>query len=304
MKTMVVEPQILNDAPIPTWFGVGGRAERMIVPESEEQVAWAIGTGEAVRVLGEGANLLVDDDGIDGFVVSLRSTAFDRIEIDPRTHMVRAGAGADLRRLITVTSNAGLAGLEILGGIPASVGGAVCMNAGGKFGQISQSIASVRVIDRQGRVRRLGVGEIEFGYRRSGLEELVIVEAEFALVPEEAAKVRARFRDCMEYKKQTQPLAENSAGCAFKNPTLLEAIEGIGPAGTRVSAGRLIDLAGCKGLCAGGAEVSQVHGNFLTARRGARARDLIELMDEVARRVFDRFGVRLEREVVVWSRRA
>ncbi|MCL4221380.1 MAG: UDP-N-acetylmuramate dehydrogenase [Phycisphaerales bacterium] len=303
MNMMAVEPQILTDAPIPTWYGVGGRADRMIVAESEEQIAWAIGTGEVVRVLGEGANLLVDDDGIDGFVVSLRSAAFDRIEIDPRSHLVRAGAGADLRRLITVTSNAGLAGLEVLGGIPASVGGAVCMNAGGKFGQISQSIAGVRVIDQQGRLQRLSVGEIEFGYRRSGLDGLVIVEAEFALVPEEAATVRARFRDCMEYKKRTQPLAENSAGCAFKNPTLLETVEGIGPAGSRVSAGRLIDLAGCKGLCMGGAEVSQVHGNFLTAHRGARARDLIELMDEVARRVFDRFGVRLEREVVVWSRR-
>lgn len=304
MKTMAIEPQILSDAPIPTWYGVGGRADRLIVAESEEQVSWVIGTGEPVRVLGEGANLLVDDDGIDGFVISLRSPGFDRIEIDPRSHMVRAGAGADLRRLITVTSNAGLAGLEILAGIPASVGGAVCMNAGGKFGQIAQSIAGVRVIDPQGRVRRLGVGDIEFGYRRSGLDGLVIVEAEFALVPEDAAKVRARFRDCMEYKKKSQPLAENSAGCAFKNPTLLEWIEGIGPAGSRVSAGRLIDLAGCKGLSMGGAEVSPVHGNFLTAQRGARARDLIALMDEVTRRVYDRFGVHLEREVVVWSRRA
>ncbi|KAA0212637.1 MAG: UDP-N-acetylmuramate dehydrogenase [Leptolyngbya sp. PLA3] len=304
MKTMAIEPKIINDAPIPTWYGVGGRADRMIVAESDEQVAWAIGTGEPVRVLGEGANLLVDDVGVDGFVVSLRSPGFDRIEIDPRSHMVKAGAGADLRRLITVTSNAGLAGLEILGGIPASVGGAVCMNAGGKFGQISQLIAGVRVIDQHGCVRRLGVGEIEFGYRCSGLEGLVIVEAEFALVPEEASKVRARFRDYMGYKKETQPLAENSAGCVFKNPTLLESIEGVGPAGSRVSAGRLIDLTGCKGLSVGGAEVSRVHGNFLTARKGACARDLIELMDEVARRVFDRFGVRLEREVVVWSRQA
>lgn len=176
------------------------------------------------------------------------------------------------------------------------------MNAGGRFGHISPLVARVEVIDADGSTRRIDAGDIEFGYRRSGLEGQIITGVEFALLPEDPAEVRARLRECMEYKKNTQPLADHSAGCAFKNPVLLTTIEDIGPSGARVSAGRLIDLAGCKGLSVGGAEVSRLHGNFLTARTGARARDLTELMDEVARRVFDRFGVRLEREVVVWSR--
>lgn len=302
MSVAAVEPQIQTDAPIATWYGIGGNADRFFVAESAEHISWAIETGESVRVLGEGANLLVDDDGIGGYVVSLRSPAFDQIEIDPKTHLVRAGAGADLRRLITVTSNAGLAGLEVLGGIPASVGGAIRMNAGGRFGQLSQCVARVFVIDSKGQHRRVEASEIDFGYRRSGLEGWIITGAELALIPDEPARVRERLRECMEYKKRTQPLAEHSAGCAFKNPMLLTGIEDVGPAGMRVSAGKLIDLTGCKGLSIGGAQVSLVHGNFLTARRGAKARDLIALMDEVERRVFERFGVRIEREVVVWSR--
>jgi UDP-N-acetylmuramate dehydrogenase len=97
-------------------------------------------------------------------------------------------------------------------------------------------------------------------------------------------------------------MAENSAGCAFKNPTLARDVEGVWAAGQRVSAGMLIDRAGCKGLRIGSAAVSAVHGNFLTAARGGRAGDVIALMDEVRRRVLDRFGVLLENEVVIWRR--
>lgn len=302
MMVTAAEPEILTDAPIATWYGVGGKADRFFVAERAEQLAWAIGTGEPVRVVGEGANLLVDDDGIDGFVVSLRSPVFDQITIDPVTHLVRAGAGADLRRVITVTSNAGLAGLEVLGGIPASVGGAVRMNAGGKFGQIGACVAYIDVVDGQGRRQRIAGSQIDFSYRSSGLDGLIITEAAFALTPEDPKGVRDRLRECMDYKKRTQPLADRSAGCAFKNPMLLKPIKDVGHAGCRVSAGRLIDLAGCKGLRVGGAEVSPVHGNFLTSGPEGTARDLIMLMDEVARRVFDHFGVHIEREVVVWSR--
>lgn len=302
MNGTVSKPSVRTDAPIATWYGIGGTADRFFEAESVEQICWAIETGEPVRVLGEGANLLVDDDGIGGYVLSLQSPRFQHIEIDPTTHLVRAGAGVDLRRLITVTTRAGLAGLEVLGGIPASVGGAVRMNAGGRFGQIGQFVAGVLAIDGQGRARRLAADEIDFGYRHSGLEGWIVVGVDFVLTPEDPGRIRQRLGACMAYKKQTQPLAERSAGCAFRNPLLLESIENVGPAGTRVSAGRLIDLAGCKGLRVGGAEVSPLHGNFLTARRGGKAKDLIALMDEVERRVFDRFGVRLEREVVVWSR--
>jgi UDP-N-acetylmuramate dehydrogenase len=110
------------------------------------------------------------------------------------------------------------------------------------------------------------------------------------------------LKEVMAYKKSTQPMGEKSAGCCYRNPTLRGDIDGIAAAGARVSAGMLIDRAGCKGLCVGGARVSEQHANFLTVRAGARAADVISLMERVERRVLDRFGVSLEREVVVWRR--
>lgn len=294
--------QITRNTPIPTWYRVGGGADAFAQPETVDQLQSLIAGEGPVRVLGEGANLLVDDDGIDGTVARLNKGSFAEVSFDPETKFVVAGAGVDLRRLITHTSKQGLAGLEVLGGIPASVGGAIRMNAGGAFGQICQAVARVTTIDRQGRVRELDAREIDFGYRYSGLEDRIIMEVAFALTPDDPVVVRDRFRACMEYKKRTQPMGEHSAGCTFKNPMLTEPIEGVGHPGARVSAGQLIDLAGCKGMRVGGAEVSQHHANFFTTRPGATAADLIHLMEQVERRVFDRFGVRLEREVVVWRR--
>jgi UDP-N-acetylmuramate dehydrogenase len=302
MMCPVQPAQIQHHAPIETWFGVGGQADTLVTAQSMDDLLWVIERGQCVRVLGEGANLLVADEGIDGIVVSLDAQAFKQVTIDAATQTVTAGAGVDLRRLITRTTNAGLAGLEVLGGIPASIGGAVRMNAGGTFGQIADTIARVHLIDRRGLARTVEARDIPFGYRCSGLEDGIITHAEFVLHPEEPAAVRDRLRTCMAAKSRSQPMEMASAGCVFKNPQLEAAIDTIAPAGTRVSAGLLIDRAGCKGLRSGGAEVSDVHANFLITHPGATATDLLALMSEVQTRVFERFGVRLEREVVVWSR--
>lgn len=302
MSATAADMMMTRNAPIPTWYRVGGRADQLAAPETVEQLARVLDGEGPVRVLGAGANLLVADDGVDGVVVSLAAGVFADVHVELDTKLVVAGAGVDLRRLITLTSKQGLAGLEVLGGIPASVGGAVRMNAGGAFGQICQAVARVHTIDRAGRERVLGVEAIDFGYRHSGLEDSIITRVAFALTPEDPTAVRDRLRECMEYKKKTQPMGEPSAGCSFKNPVLTETIDDIGAAGTRVSAGKLIDRAGCKGLTVGGAEVSGHHANFFVTRPGATAAHLIDLMEEVERRVFDRFGVRLEREVVVWER--
>ncbi len=126
---------------------------------------------------------------------------------------------------------------------------------------------------------------------------------EFTLTPDSYDVLRPRLREVMEYKKKSQPLAASSAGCCFKNPTLPHDLPGIGAAGQRISAGLLIDRAGLKGLTHRSASVSPVHGNFLTTEKGGAARDVIELMAVVQRRVREAFGVDLQREVVVWSRR-
>ncbi|USN99040.1 MAG: UDP-N-acetylmuramate dehydrogenase [Phycisphaeraceae bacterium] len=294
--------EITGHAPIQTWFGVGGGADLYAKPASIDVLRRCLAEHETVRVLGDGANLLVDDGGVDGLVVDLDTAAFRSVEVDAASGRVVAGAGANLPNLVNQTVRAGLAGLEVLAGIPASVGGAVVMNAGGKFGEIADSVRAVDGLDREGEQVRLPRDEIDFGYRRSGLNDLVVTSVEFALEPGDPGTVRDRLKECMAYKKHTQPLAADSAGCCFKNPTLADDLPDIGAGGSRVSAGLLIDRAGCKGLRVGGAEVSGEHANFIVTHDGACARDVITLMDLIAARVADRFGVALGREVVVWER--
>jgi UDP-N-acetylmuramate dehydrogenase len=300
MTGTVPELRIEREAVIPTWFGVGGRARRMATVRTAEELEQALALDPNLRVLGDGANLLVDDSGVSELVVKLDGL-FTHHGVDEETGLYRAGGAVRLPKLILETIRVGLGGLEVLGGIPASVGGAVVMNAGGAFGQIADHVIRVHAIDRAGRLHAYDRSRIDFGYRQSRLNHLVVTSVEFDLVRGDPEALRERLKEVMAYKKQSQPLAENSAGCVFKNPVLGEDVRGLGAAGERVSAGKTIDLAGCKGLRVGGAEVSEVHANFFVTRDGATASDVIALMREVERRVWERFGVRLEREVVVWT---
>jgi UDP-N-acetylmuramate dehydrogenase len=291
-------------APIPTWFGIGGKADRLVRPRSVMEVVRCVEIDRRLRVLGDGANLLVDDEGVPELVIAFTHAAMTRVTIDRESGLVTAMAGANLPKLINDTVRDGLGGLEGLAGIPATIGGAVMMNAGGAFGQIGDAVVCVHGVDRFGNTFLFPREQIEFGYRRSGLEDVIITSVELRLVRGDRAKLRTKQLEVMAYKKASQPMAEQSAGCIFKNPTLSAGVEGIGTAGQRVSAGMLIDRAGLKGLKSGGAEVSDVHGNFIVtpAGRAARAGDVIKLMDQVQRRVKDRFGVTLEPEVAVWRR--
>lgn len=285
---------------VETWFGVGGSADRFAAPESEEQVRDCLlaFAGHTVRVVGDGANLLVEDGGVDGLVLSLeRLSGVEAVEEGDEEEgivVLRVGGGKNLPRLVVETVRDGLGGLEHLGGIPASVGGAVVMNAGGAFGEIASCVRGVRALTTTGTRLYVPREEIEFGYRSSGLEHLVVVSVDLELerAPDgaSASAMRQRLKDVMAYKKETQPLADRSAGCCFKNP------------GPTLSAGALIDAAGCKGLRVGGAEVSRKHANFVVVHEGCTARDVLDLMDEVEARVRKSHGVSLEREVRVWGR--
>ncbi len=302
MDTQTPSVEIETDAPISTWFGVGGRADRLARPRTLDELLECVRIDPDLRILGDGANLLVDDAGVGELVVDLSQGVFKEVEFRSEIDFVVAGAGARLPQLITECARRGLAGLETLAGIPASVGGAVIMNAGGAFGRISDTLARVCAIDRAGREHRFERSQIDFAYRQSRLNHLILTSAEFSLTPGEPAALRDELKRCMAYKKETQPLERVSAGCVFKNPTLREAIEGVGDEGERVSAGKLIDLSGLKGERVGGAKVSDQHANFIVTRDSASARDVIDLIAVVAERVHDRFGVRLEREVVIWER--
>lgn len=295
---------ILRHQPLPTWFGIGGGADRLARPEHLDQLRQCLLIDPQAVVLGDGANLLVDDDGVQELVLVLNAPAFTEVIWNESNGMVTAGAGANLPKLITDAVRRGLGGIEGLGGIPASVGGAVRMNAGGSFGQIADVVVKVTGVDRTGQIVVKDRDEIDFSYRHSGLEDLVITSVDMELHEEDSTALRSRLKEVMEYKKKSQPMADRSAGCVFKNPTLQNDLPSIASKGERVSAGMLIDKAGCKGLAVGGASVSQRHGNFIvTDPATAKARHVIELMSQIQARVNAAFGVQLVPEVVVWGRR-
>ena len=301
MTPLTQQLQIERNAPIPTWFHIGGCAKALARPNTTAQLLECLDIDDELVVLGEGANLLVDDAGISKLVVSLQTDGFKSVEIDDATGIVIAGAGAALPNLINRCVRQGLGGLEVLAGIPATVGGAAIMNAGGAFGEMADVVIAIHAIDRAGREHTFNRSQIDFAYRQSHLNHLIVTQVVFQLTPGNFGDIKASLNKCMTYKANSQPLGEKSAGCVFKNPILSESIEGIADASSRVSAGLLIDRAGCKGMSVGGATVSNVHANFITTTKDTSARDVMALIIQVQQRVFDSFHTKLDQEVVIWS---
>ncbi|MBM4099279.1 MAG: UDP-N-acetylmuramate dehydrogenase [Planctomycetes bacterium] len=291
------------DAPLAqrTWYGVGGPADALVRPRTAEALATLLRrchrNGVRVRVLGSGANLLVADEGVEGVVILLDAECFVALQLNAEGPVTaaRVGGGRDLGKTIRETTGAGLSGLEPLIGIPASIGGALRMNAGGKFGAIGDVVRAVGVVGLDGEERTYGAADLNFGYRHSDLPPGIVTWAVLALHAADPVALRARCKEVSAYKASVQPLAAHSAGCMYRNP--------VDPAtNQRVSAGLLIDRAGLKGTRVGGAFVSEQHGNFICVDPGARAADVAELAATVADETFRRTGIRLEREVVFWSR--
>lgn len=299
------------DAPLGprTWFGVGGRADALVHPRSEEDLATLTARchrdGIPLRVLGEGANLLVADEGVSGVVVRLDAPCFRERRLNARGAVegMRLMGGADLARCVLETTRSGFAGLGGLAGIPASIGGAVRMNAGGAFGAIGDRLHAVACLDRRGEVVVAPASSLNLGYRHCELPGEIVLWASFLLEEGDPVRLREEVAEVFAYKRSTQPLTEHSAGCMFRNPGADEVPEEVRATfGGTPSAGGLVDRAGLKGLSRGGASISEQHANFVVVKPGATADDILALSDIVADRVADRFGVRLEREVVVWDR--
>jgi len=275
-----------------TWFGLGGRARYVVHPTGAESLGevlrQALESRVPVKILGGGANVLVRDNGFDGVVVRLDDASFRRVEIDG--DRVRAGAGADLMKLAQRCSRAGLAGWECLAGIPGTVGGAIRMNAGGRNGDVSETVEAIEVLawDSPAVDRRIvAKQQVGFGYRRTGLGGSVVTAATFRLRQEDPGRVYARFQEVLRCKQASQPTADHSAGCIFANPQ-------------GDSAGRLIDRAGLKNTRRGGARVSTQHANFIVADRGATADDVLNLIDVIRETVHKRFGTELRLEIDIW----
>ncbi len=277
-----------------TWYGVGGLADALAEPRDEHELCRLMQLCHELRwpvyILGKGANLLVADDGVRGVVIQLTAPTFRQITIDQTT--VTVGGGADLEKLITTCVRAGLAGLEGLGGIPASVGGAVRMNAGGKFGEIGTCVQSIRCVTGEGQIIAHARDVLEFAYRYSNITEPIILEATFELRQGDAGALRDALKQVFAYKKESQPLAARSAGCVFKNSPVEQ---------SKKPAGQLIDEAGLKGHRIGSATVSQHHANFIVLEEDGHADDAIQLIKHIQQQVLLHSGVQLQREVVLWG---
>lgn len=275
-----------------TSLRVGGRPDFLFEPDTESDAAEVIElcreAGVPLRFLGGGYNLLVSDGRIEGAVLATRRIKYFEIEPDS----VRVGAGNSFPTLVKDAIELGIPGLPGCPGIPGTVGGVVFMNAGGRFGTVSDALTAVRLIETDGHVREHAVQPGDLGYRHTRFDGCLVTGAVFRRDPTITRAVAAGlYGEAMAWKRATQPMSAKSAGCIFKNPD--------GPDGPR-SAGLLIDEAGLKGFELGGARVSPIHANFIENLGGATALDVHALIEVVRERVKSQFGVELELEVRSW----
>jgi UDP-N-acetylmuramate dehydrogenase len=264
-------------------FGIGGAARYFVevtsVEELKEALAFAKEEGFGVHILGKGSNSLFSDSGFDGLVIH-NKISFCEI----MGSRVSAGAGFSFSLLGAKTARKGLAGLEFASGIPASVGGAIFMNAGANGGEASDCLQEVTFVHLSGEVEVFPKEKLSFGYRTSPFQKMqgAIVSAVFELDFDESA--RERQLKIVAYRTKTQPYGDLSCGCVFQNP------EGAG-------AGALIEKCGLKGKQVGGARVSELHGNFIVNAGGATAEDVLQLAEYVREVVKEKAGVNLLMEL-------
>jgi UDP-N-acetylmuramate dehydrogenase len=272
-----------------TWLKVGGPAHYFAEPGSVDELLAVVQRCRdeqvPVRLLGGGSNVLVRDEGVPGMVVSLNQPGFANVSIEGTR--LTAGGGANVANVITAAVGAGLAGLETLVGIPGTIGGALHGNAGSHGGDIGQWACRATVMTRGGEILTRERGDLVFAYRQSSLDELVILDGQFELDEENPEDLTKRMQKQWIVKKANLPMAHENTGCIFKNPR-------------GMSAGMLIDQSGLKGETVGGAEVSQRHANFFIAQPGAKAQDILKLIDVVRSRVVERMGVELDTEIEIW----
>ncbi len=275
-----------------TSFRIGGPARRMAFPQNGEQLILLLSRARELSarpfVLGNGTNLLFPDAGVDRLVIHTRDmNRVTRVETDPCC--LRADAGASLARAAMSACKLGLTGLEFAHGIPGSVGGAVCMNAGAYGGEMSQVVSAAAVVFPDEGIRTLAGETLGFSYRHSLLTDrpdVVVLSAVLRLQPGDPAAIKAKMDELMTRRKTSQPLEYPSAGSTFKRP------EGH-------YAAALIDQCGLKGLTVGGAQVSEKHAGFVINTGRATCADVTALMAEIQARVLDATGVRLDPEVKI-----
>ncbi|MBD8071942.1 UDP-N-acetylmuramate dehydrogenase [Bacillus thuringiensis] len=276
-----------------TTMKIGGPADILIVPK---HVAGIEKTLQLVKqyktkwtVIGRGSNLLVSDQGIEGVVIRL-GEGLDHLEVEK--HKVRVGSGYPLIKLSTLLSRQGLAGLEFASGIPGSVGGAVYMNAGAHKSDISSVLSKALILFEDGTIDWLTNKELEFSYRASVLQTKrpgIVLEAVFQLQAGKREEIVRIMQNNKDYRRETQPWNHPCAGSVFRNPI-------------PHFAGDLVEKAGLRGYRIGGAQISEMHGNFIVNTGGASAQDVLSLIELIKHTIKDKFDVDMHTEVEIIGR--
>lgn len=267
-----------------TTFGVGGPAEYYIevkeISEMQSVLQFCKEMQWPYFILGKGSNVLFDDRGFGGVVIANRISFLNK----PEENLWHVGAGYSFSLLGSQTARQGWSGLEFASGIPGSVGGAVYMNAGANGTETCHTLVSVEFVNPDGEFICFSKEELSFSYRFSSFQEKegAIVGATFRLVP--SSEARQNQLDIIRYRKRTQPYHAKSAGCVFRNPSCAHA-------------GALIDQSGLKGKMIGGAQVSELHANFVLNHDNATATDILQLIQWICQEVKFKTGFDLEPEV-------
>ena len=268
-----------------TWFRVGGPAQALFMPEDEADLAYFLSATPAdvsVIVVGLGSNLIVRDGGIPGVVVRL-GRGFNDVKTDGLR--ITAGPAVPDVKVARAAQEAGVAGLSFMRGIPGAIGGALRMNGGAYGGEIKDVLVSARAVDRAGNIHVLSNADMHYTYRHCGApEDFIFTEATFEGRAGDRAVIAAEMDKITESREATQPIKSRTGGSTFKNPPGHKAWQ-------------LIDKAGCRGLIVGGAQVSELHCNFLINQGTATAADIENLGETVRKRVKESSGVDLDWEI-------
>ena len=290
LKAMMPElrGRLLANQPLAelTWFRVGGPAQVLFTPTDADDLAYFLANLPdrfAVHVVGVGSNLIVRDGGIPGVVIRLGARGFG--EAGAEGDVVSAGAAALDKRVAETAAAANIGGLEFLFGIPGTIGGALRMNAGANGAETRDVLIEASGVGRDGSRHRLTKADMKFVYRNSGVDpSIIFTAARFRGVIADPAAIRARMDEVQSHRETAQPIREKTGGSTFKNP----------PGN---SAWKLIDAAGCRGLRVGGAQVSEMHCNFLINTGTATGHDIETLGETVRARVKENCGIELHWEI-------
>ncbi|MES0882417.1 UDP-N-acetylmuramate dehydrogenase [Roseibium sp. SCP14] len=270
-----------------TWFRTGGPAQLMFQPADEDDLAAFLSKlpkDVPVLPVGLGSNLLVRDGGLEGVVIRLSARGFGSIE-DVGGNRVKAGAAVPDKRLAEAAAKIGLGGFAFYTGIPGGLGGALRMNAGAHGTETRERVVELTAIDRSGNRHVLTNAEMGYAYRHSAAsKDLIFTSAVFEGVPQNEEAIRQEMADVVAHRERAQPIREKTGGSTFKNPP-----------GT--SAWKEVDAAGCRGLMIGGAQMSEMHCNFMINTGEATGYDLELLGETVRARVLKHSGIRLEWEI-------